>query len=140
MSQKSDIITALDHVDHLAATIKAQESTVTKAIDTCRRRCRCCRDNTKSLTKMLTALSNLGDVATKVINASRDDLLTNLRNLQPTLTELAKAGQQIPKRLQLLLTFPEIDGTQDVYRGDYTNVDLQIDLSTSPAAEEFRSE
>ena len=135
--QKSDIITALDHVDHLAATIKAQESTVTTAIDTFPSALQTLSDNTKSLTKMLTALSNLGDVATKVINASKDDLLTNLRNLEPTLTELAKAGDQIPEDLQLLLTFPEVDGTQDVYRGDYTNVDLQIDLSTTQLLKNF---
>ena len=136
-SQKSDIITALDHVDHLAATIKAQETTVTTAIDTFPGALKTLSDNTASLTKMLTALSNLGDTATKVINASKDDLLTNLRNLQPTLTELAKAGDVIPKDLQLLLTFPEVDGTQDVYRGDYTNVDLQIDLSTNQLIKSF---
>jgi phospholipid/cholesterol/gamma-HCH transport system substrate-binding protein len=136
-SQKSDIITALEHVDHLAATIKAQESTVTTAINTFPAALQTLSDNTKSLTKMLTALSNLGDTATKVINASKDDLLTNLRNLEPTLTQLAKAGNEIPRTLQLLITFPEIDGTQDVYRGDYTNVDLQIDLSTSQLIKNF---
>ena len=94
-------------------------------------------DNTASLTKMLTALSNLGDVATKVINDSKDDLLTNLRNLEPSLTELAKAGNEIPRTLQLLITFPEVDGTEDVYRGDYTNVDLKIDLSTQQLLKNF---
>jgi phospholipid/cholesterol/gamma-HCH transport system substrate-binding protein len=136
-SQKSDIITALDKVDHLAATIRAQESTVTNAIDRFPAALQVLSDNTASLTKMLTALSNLGDVATKVVNASKDDLLTNLRNLQPTLTELAKAGNEIPRTLQILITFPEADGTQDVYRGDYTNVDLQIDLSTSQLIKNF---
>jgi phospholipid/cholesterol/gamma-HCH transport system substrate-binding protein len=136
-SQKSDIITALEKVDHLAATIRAQESTVTHAIDTFPAALQVLSDNTTSLTKMLTALSNLGDVATKVVNDSKDDLLTNLRNLQPTLTELAKAGDQIPKSLQILITFPEADGTQDVYRGDYTNVNLQIDLSTSQLVKNF---
>jgi phospholipid/cholesterol/gamma-HCH transport system substrate-binding protein len=136
-AQKSDIITALEHVDHLAATIKAQESTVTTAIDTFPAALQVLSDNTASLTKMLTALSNLGDTATSVINASKDDLITNLRNLEPSLTELAKAGNEIPRTLQLLITFPEVDGTEDVYRGDYTNVDLQIDLSRSQLIKNF---
>ena len=136
-AQKSDIITALEHVDHLAATIKAQESTVTTAIDTFPAALQVLSDNTASLTRMLTALSNLGDTATGVINASKDDLLTNLRNLEPSLTELAKAGNEIPRTLQLLITFPEVDGTQDVYRGDYTNVDLQIDLSKTQLSKNF---
>jgi phospholipid/cholesterol/gamma-HCH transport system substrate-binding protein len=136
-AQKGDIITALEHVDHLAATIRAQESTVTKAIDTFPAALQVLSDNTTSLTKMLTALSDLGDVATKVINNSKEDLLTNLKNLEPSLTELAKAGNEIPRTLQLLITFPEVDGTEDVYRGDYTNVDLTIDLSTQQLIKNF---
>jgi len=73
----------------------------------------------------------------QTINGSRDALLANLRNLEPTLTELAKAGEQIPTSLQILFTFPEADGTEDVYRGDYTNVDLQIDLSSSQLLKNF---
>jgi phospholipid/cholesterol/gamma-HCH transport system substrate-binding protein len=136
-AQKSDIISALEHVDHLAATIKAQESTVTTAIDTFPAALQVLSDNTASLTKMLTALSNLGDTATSVINASKDDLLTNLRNLEPSLTELAKAGNEIPRTLQLLITFPEIDGTEDVYRGDYTNIHLRVDLSKAQLIKNF---
>ncbi len=136
-NQKNDIITALQKVDHLAQTIRANESAVTNAIDRFPAALKVLSDNTDELTKMLTALSNLGAVATRVINSSKEDLLTNLRNLKPTLTELAKAGEVIPSTLQILLTFPEADGTQDVYRGDYTNVDLQIDLSTSQLEQNF---
>jgi phospholipid/cholesterol/gamma-HCH transport system substrate-binding protein len=136
-AQKSDIISALEHVDHLAATIKAHESTVTTAIDTFPAALQVLSDSTASLTKMLTALSNLGDTATGVINASKEDMLTNFRNLEPTLTELAKAGNEIPRTLQLLITFPEIDGTQDVYRGDYTNIHLRVDLSKAQLIKNF---
>ena len=136
-AQKNDIITALDKVDHLAKTIAGNESAVTNAIDQLPKAIQILADNRKLLTKMLTSLSNLGDVAVNVINASRDSLLTNLRNLQPILTQLAKAGNEIPPSLQILLTFPEADGTQDVYRGDYTNVDLTIDLSTAQLNKNF---
>jgi phospholipid/cholesterol/gamma-HCH transport system substrate-binding protein len=135
--QKDDIVTALQRVDHLATTVRAQESSVTNAIDRLPTALQILADNRVQLTKMLTALSHLGDVAVQVINGSRDDLLANLRNLEPTLTELAKAGDQIPPSLQILITFPEADGTQDVYRGDYTNVDLQIDLSTTQLLKNF---
>jgi phospholipid/cholesterol/gamma-HCH transport system substrate-binding protein len=136
-NQKNDIITSLERVDHLAQTIRAQESSITNAIDRLPTALKVLSDNRAQLTKMLGALSNLGDVAVKVINGSRDDLLANLRNLQPTLTELAKAGDQIPSTLQILFTFPETDGTQDVYRGDYTNVALTLDLSTQQLIKNF---
>ena len=135
--QKSDIIAALQGVDRLATTINSQESAVTNALDKLPTALQILADNRVQLTKMLTALSHLGDVAVQVINGSRDSLLANLRNLEPTLTELAKAGEQIPPTLQILFTFPEADGTQDVYRGDYTNVDLQIDLSTTSLMRNF---
>jgi phospholipid/cholesterol/gamma-HCH transport system substrate-binding protein len=135
--QKSDILTALRSVDHLATTVQAQESTVTDTLEKLPTALQILADNRVQLTKMLTSLSHLGDVATKVINSSRDDLLTNLRNLEPTLTQLAAAGQYIPTTLQILFTFPNADGTQDVYRGDYTNIDLQIDLSTASLMRNF---
>ncbi len=135
--QKSDILTALHGVDHLAATIQSQESTVTTALEKLPTALQILADNRVQLTKMLTSLSHLGDVATRVINASRDDFLANLRNLEPTLTQLAAAGQYIPTTLQILFTFPNADGTQDVYRGDYTNIDLQIDLSTASLMRNF---
>jgi phospholipid/cholesterol/gamma-HCH transport system substrate-binding protein len=136
-SQKDDILSALKGVDQLATTVRAQESSVTNALDRLPTAIQILADNRVQLTKMLTELSHLGDVAVNVINGSRDDLLANLRNLEPTLTELAKAGDQIPPSLQILVTFPEADGTQDVYRGDYTNVDLQIDLSTTQLMKNF---
>jgi phospholipid/cholesterol/gamma-HCH transport system substrate-binding protein len=110
---------------------------VTNALDQLPGALQILADNRVQLTKMLTALSHLGDVAVQVINGSRDDLLANLRNLEPTLTELAKAGNAIPTTLQILFTFPNADGTQDVYRGDYTNIDLQIDLSTQSLMRNF---
>jgi phospholipid/cholesterol/gamma-HCH transport system substrate-binding protein len=136
-SQKDDIVKALQGVDHLATTVKAQESVVTNALDQLPTALQILADNRVQLTKMLTALSHLGDVAVQTINGSRDALLANLRNLEPTLTELAKAGEQIPTSLQILFTFPEADGTEDVYRGDYTNVDLQIDLSSAALLKNF---
>jgi phospholipid/cholesterol/gamma-HCH transport system substrate-binding protein len=135
--QKDDIIKALRGVDHLATTVQSQEGTVTKALDDLPTALQILSDNRVQLTKMLTALSHLGDVAVQTINGSRDALLANLRNLEPTLTQLAKAGEQIPTSLQILFTFPEADGTQDVYRGDYTNVDLQIDLSSASLLKNF---
>jgi phospholipid/cholesterol/gamma-HCH transport system substrate-binding protein len=135
--QKNDIINALSKVDHLARTIKASEPTVTNVIDRFPTALKVLTENTAALTKMLTSLSKLGDVAVKVINSSRDDLLTNLRNLQPTLTELAKAGKDIPPSLQILLTYPQADGTQDVYRGDYTNIDVTMDLGLAQLNKNF---
>ncbi len=136
-AQKDDIITALDRVNNLAKTISKGESSVTDAIDRLPSALRVLADNRRLLTTMLTSLRSFGDVAVKVVNSSREDLLANLRNLQPTLTALAKAGNEIPPSLQILATYPQADGTEDVYRGDYTNLDVTVDLSATSLAKNF---
>jgi phospholipid/cholesterol/gamma-HCH transport system substrate-binding protein len=93
--------------------------------------------------KMLTSLSNLGDVAVNVINASRDSLVTNLRNLQPILTELAKAGNEIPRSLQILSSLvstatENLPQTINLIHSGGTVLDTQNDLA--PQTLNFTSE
>ena len=61
---------------------------------------------------MLTALSRLGKVGSKVIEGSREDLLANLASLEPVLGELNRAGDDLPRSLELLLTYPFPDAAQ----------------------------
>jgi phospholipid/cholesterol/gamma-HCH transport system substrate-binding protein len=77
---------------------------------------------------MLQALSRLGVVGTRVINASRDDVLADLRALRPTLEQLAKAGNYLPKALEIMLTFPFPRNVTDGIRGDFTNLYATADL------------
>jgi phospholipid/cholesterol/gamma-HCH transport system substrate-binding protein len=77
---------------------------------------------------MLTALSDLGDVGSRVIEASTDDTVANLRALQPVLTKLNEAGDSLPASLELLLTYPFPDQALAAMKGDYTNLHLTMDL------------
>jgi phospholipid/cholesterol/gamma-HCH transport system substrate-binding protein len=70
-------------------------------------------------------------VAVNVENASQQDLLANLRGLRPTLDKLARVGQEIPKTLGIIITYPTSNGVQKEYFGDYGNLSLTIDLSAS---------
>jgi len=70
---------------------------------------------------MLRSLDRLSGVATHVVNAGRDDLLADLRTLQPTLAKLAASGQNLPDSLQILGSFPFTDAAQQ-RRGDYANL------------------
>ena len=77
---------------------------------------------------MLRSLDRLSDVATRVVNASRDDLLADLRTLQPTVAKLAASGQNLPDSLQILGSFPFTDAAQQAVAGDYANLYLTVDL------------
>jgi phospholipid/cholesterol/gamma-HCH transport system substrate-binding protein len=86
---------------------------------------------------MLLALGRLGEVGTRVIEASRDDLLANLRDLQPVLTQLAIASEDIPKSLDVLATYPFARGVEDYFHGDYGNMWFTVDLYGPALARAF---
>jgi phospholipid/cholesterol/gamma-HCH transport system substrate-binding protein len=85
-------------------------------------------DQRKQLTAMLTALSDLGKVGSRVIGASKADTVANLKALQPTLTKLADAGANLPNALEMALTYPFPAAATGAVRGDYTNLRITADL------------
>ena len=134
-AQKADIVRAIDNIDKLSAKLAAQKDDLAKAIEAMPGGLKVLADQRQQLVQMLQALSRLGAVGTTVIKQSKDDTAANLQALQPILSELTKAGDNLPKSMQLLLTYPFSDGTTGAMKGDYTNMsaDLQIDL-TDPRA------
>ena len=104
--QKADIVRALDGLDHLSATLAAQKDDLADGHRQSRPRPEGAGRPAQALTAMLTALSDLGKVGTRVIRASKADTVANLKALQPTLTKLADAGANLPKALEMALTYP----------------------------------
>jgi phospholipid/cholesterol/gamma-HCH transport system substrate-binding protein len=86
---------------------------------------------------MLTGLNNLGTVAVRVIQNTRVNTVADLQSLQPILTQLAAAGNDLPNALELLTTypFPKTIGpttyngkpVQGGIRGDYANLFISVD-------------
>jgi phospholipid/cholesterol/gamma-HCH transport system substrate-binding protein len=94
-------------------------------------------DQREAFVRMLKSLDTLSGVAVDTINRSRDDLIADLRALEPTLRKLAEAGQNLPQAMELLLTFPFPDSVLDGIKGDYLNVYLKLNTnagSKSPPA------
>jgi phospholipid/cholesterol/gamma-HCH transport system substrate-binding protein len=86
---------------------------------------------------MLVSLQHLGDVATHVVRASHDDLVANLRHLRPTLGKLAEVGQDVPKILEAVATYPTADSVENEYFGDYGNLALTLDVSAKSLLNTF---
>jgi phospholipid/cholesterol/gamma-HCH transport system substrate-binding protein len=126
--QKADIVRALDGLDHLSATLAAQRKDLATAIDNLGPGLKVLADQRKQLTAMLTALSELGKVGARVINASKADTVANLKALQPTLTKLAEAGANLPKALEIAFTYPFPTTSNGAVHGDYTNLRITADL------------
>ena len=129
--QKSEIVRAIDNIDRMSSRLAAQKDELARAIEAMPGGLKVLADQRHQLVQMLQALSRLGAVGTQVIQQSKADTAANLKALQPILAQLTKAGDNLPKSMQLLLTYPFSDGTLGAMKGDYTNMtaDLQLDLT-----------
>jgi phospholipid/cholesterol/gamma-HCH transport system substrate-binding protein len=127
-AHKSEVVRAIDGLDHLSATLAAQKDDIASAVDNLGPGLKVLADQRKQLTTMLTALSNLGRVGTRVINASKDDTIANLRALDPILAKLSEAGANLPGALEMLVTYPFPQAATGAVQGDYTNLRITADI------------
>ncbi|MHB1614627.1 MAG: MCE family protein [Actinomycetes bacterium] len=128
-AQKSQVVRALDGLDRLSALLAAQRQTIGTAIDRIGPALGVLADQQAQLTRMLTALAQLGTVGTRVIAASTNATVADLAALRPILTTLNEAGANLPNALDLLVTYPFTQGTVTAMKGDYTNLSLRLRLN-----------
>ncbi|MGW3209640.1 MCE family protein [Streptomyces sp. NPDC001135] len=126
--QRAQIVRALKGVDRLGTRLRREKKTIAQAVDTMPPALKALADQHKDLTKMLTALSRLGTTGTRVVNASRDDTVADLKKLRPVLQELNKAGDDLPDSLEILTTYPFPRNATDAIKGDYVNLGITADL------------
>jgi phospholipid/cholesterol/gamma-HCH transport system substrate-binding protein len=127
-TQKSQIVRALNQLDRLTTTLRKGDSTIATALTTLGPGLKVLADERAQFTGLLQNLSKFGRVATRVINASRADTVAGLRDLQPILGHLAGAGGNLPRALEILITFPFPRNIDAAAPGDYTNLEAQLDL------------
>jgi phospholipid/cholesterol/gamma-HCH transport system substrate-binding protein len=133
---KSEIVAAIRSVNALSLQIKDQEQSILDTVDELPAALKVLDEQRAGLVRMLHGLDRLSPVATRVIRASRQSTLADLKALDPILTKLAAAGSAVPESLQLLLTYPFPDAAvgstpeeaANLHQGDYTNLSAQIDL------------
>jgi phospholipid/cholesterol/gamma-HCH transport system substrate-binding protein len=136
-AQRADILRAMEAVAQLSGTLAEQDEVITSALQSLPPAAAVLRDQRVALTEMLVALGELGEVGSRVVVASRDDLLANLRDLQPVLTQLAIAAEDIPKSLDVLATYPFARDVGKYFHGDYGNMWFTIDLYGPSLARAF---
>jgi phospholipid/cholesterol/gamma-HCH transport system substrate-binding protein len=105
-SQKTEINRALDSVNTLAGTLAARTKTIETALDDIAPGLKVLNEQRDLLVTMLKSLARLGDVGTRIINQSAQDTVSDLKLLQPILTQLAAAGPDLANSLDLLITYP----------------------------------
>ena len=64
-----------------------------------------------------------------MINATQDELVRSLKNLDPVVRSLTAAGDDLPGALRIAGTFPFPLGlTRKLVKGDYANLDADVNL------------
>ena len=126
--QKAEIVRAIEGIDRLSARLAERKDELAAVLEETPKGLKILADQRAQLTEMLTALGRLGKVGSKVIRASREDTLANLAALKPILGELNKAGDDLPRSLELLLTYPFPDAALGAIKGDYTNLHVTADM------------
>ena len=125
-SHKQAIFTALSGLKNLSRTLAARDKQIGSALDNLTPGLRVLADQRQQLVALLDSLNRLSGVAVSTINASQANLVADLRELDPTLRELANAGQNLPLALQVLLTYPFTNQVLSDVKGDYLNVYLSL--------------
>jgi phospholipid/cholesterol/gamma-HCH transport system substrate-binding protein len=133
---KADIIEAIESLNRLAKSTKAQTSSITNALDRMPRALDSLDKQRDDLIRMLRALGRLSDVGTHVIRASEENTVKSLKSLAPILSQLADAGKALPKAMEVFFTYPFVNQVvgstpaeaRNLHQGDYTNLSAKLDL------------
>lgn len=136
---KQSIVDAITSLNRLSANVEHQERTIDATLDELPAAVRSINGQRRDLVTMLRALSKLGKTGTRVILASKTNTIAIIRDLQPTLTELAATGNHFVNSFNTLLSYPFVDAsvgtTPEVARnlrmGDYVNLDITLNLDFS---------
>jgi phospholipid/cholesterol/gamma-HCH transport system substrate-binding protein len=127
--QKTDIVRALESMNNLTSTLNAERNTITSALDAVGPAIDVLADQHDELVDMLGALDRLGVVGTRVITASKDNLLKSLSDLRPVLDKLGDVGPKLAAGLNLIASFPFPQEASEVVLGDYANTSMRLDVN-----------
>ncbi|RYJ05483.1 MAG: MCE family protein [Actinomycetales bacterium] len=131
--RKESITGAIDGLARLSANLEADRGKIASALDGLEPGMRVIADQRQQLVAMLRSLDRLSSVTVKTLDASQDDIVADLKALEPIITQLAKAGSDLPDALEILLTYPFPDSVLGAIKGDYMNLFVETNFRALPA-------
>ncbi|WP_300682080.1 MCE family protein [Nocardioides sp.] len=133
-NRKEAITGALDAVAKLSTTLDKDKSKITTALEGLSPGMKVLVDQRTQLVAMLKALDQLSTVSVKTLKASQQDMVEDMKLLEPILRKLADSGEALPNSLELLLTYPFPDSVLGAIKGDYFNVFATANYTSLPAS------
>lgn len=134
-SQRGDIVQALDSINGLSKTLVSEKKTIADALDAAGPAITVLRDQHSQLVTMLSELDKLGEVGTRVVNETKDDLIAELRHLEPVLRRLSDTGDSLVPGLVAAASYPFPIEAADAIKGDFANVVFKLQVKLTPVSE-----
>jgi virulence factor Mce-like protein len=130
--QRDNLVASIQALNRLSGTLAGQRDVITQALYKIPPALDVLIRERPRITAALNKLGTFSNTATRLVNDAGDDLVTNLKNLEPTLGALADVGPDLDAAIAYAPTFPFTQGFIDRYvRGDFVNGYFIIDLTNS---------
>jgi virulence factor Mce-like protein len=129
-SQRADLIDMIHQLNRFTGTFAEQRDLISRALQHVPAALDVLIRERPRIVAALDKLRTFSESTTDLINATQDDLVTNLRNLEPTIKALADVGPELDTALAFAVTYPYSQSYIDrAVRGDYVNMFLVADLT-----------
>ena len=129
-AQRDNIIATIKQLNRVAGTFAGQRDVIDRALKEVPPALEVLIKERPTLTQALTKLGQFSDTATGLVNDAGDDLVTDLKNLEPALKALVDIGPDLSSALIWATAFPYGPGFADtITRGDYINLTAIFDLT-----------
>lgn len=130
--RKGAITDAIDGLASLSATLEQDSDKIASALEGLSPGMEVLVEQRAQLVAMLKSLDRLSKVTVDTLDKAQDDIVADFELLQPILEQLARAGEDLPKSLEILLTYPFPDSVLGAIKGDYMNVFITTNFRTLP--------
>jgi len=136
--QTPDIIAASESLNQVVGKLAANQPVLDRAIDTIPQALAVVNGERENLVTAADKLSKFAALATDTVTKSRENLVKELRELGPTLEQLANAGPAMTRALSFIPTVPFPSDTIEKWqRGDFANLTAVVDLTLSRLDQAF---
>ncbi|MFE3999942.1 MCE family protein [Nocardioides sp. YIM B13467] len=129
-SRSASITSAIESLNELAVTLEKDKTKISNALEGLSPGMQVLVDQRPQLVAMLEALDKLSKVTISTLDEAQEDIVADLKLLDPILDQLAKAGSDLPYALEILFTYPFPDEVLNALRGDYMNLFMITNFRT----------